>query len=78
MGTIGSTQVKLSMDWGVNGVDYAYNSLPCDFQDLLVEISENRAVTVESEVQPLSTRIMHRNRRLDKLGSALADLTKLQ
>ena len=49
-----------------------------DFQDLLVEISENRAVTVESEVQPLSTRIMHRNRRLDKLGSALADLTKLQ
>ena len=78
MGTIGSTQVKLSMDWGVNGVDYAYNSIPCDLQDLLVTISINRATSVEGEVEPLATRITNRNQTLEDLGNVLADLTKLQ
>lgn len=78
MGTIASNQVKLSMDWGVNGIDYAYNSTPCDFQDLLVAISINRATSVESEVEPLATRISNRNTTLENLGNVLADLTKLQ
>ena len=78
MGTIASNQVKLSMDWGVNGIDYAYNSTPCDFQDLLVAISKNRATSVESEVEPLATRISNRNTTLENLGNVLADLTKLQ
>ena len=84
MSEISQDTVRLSQAWGASFGDYNYvkwdGSVKTrfDFQDLLVEISENRAVTVESEVQPLSTRIMHRNRRLDKLGSALADLTKLQ
>ena len=84
MSEISQDTVRLSQAWGASFGDYNYvkwdGSVKTrfDFQDLLVEISENRAVTVESEVQPLSTRIMNRNRRLDKLGSALADLTKLQ
>jgi len=78
MGTIASNQVKLSMDWGVNGIDYAYNSAPCDFQDLLIAISINRATSVEGEVEPLATRISNRNTTLENLGNVLADLTKLQ
>ena len=78
MGVIASNEVKLSMNWGVNGVDYAYNSLPCDFQDLLVAISLNRATSVEGEVEPLATRITNRNKTLDDLGNVLSDLTRLQ
>ena len=78
MGTIASNQVKLSMDWGVNGIDYAYNSAPWDFQDLLIAISINRATSVEGEVEPLATRISNRNTTLENLGNVLADLTKLQ
>ena len=78
MGAIGSTQVGLSMNWGVNGVDYAYNSTPCDFQDLLVSISIKRATSVEGEVKPLATRISNRNETLENLGNVLSDLTKLQ
>lgn len=78
MGTIDATEVKLSMNWGVNGVDYFYDTTPCDLQDLLVTISINRATSVEGEVEPLSTRIMNRNNTLEALGDALSDLTKLQ
>ena len=78
MATISSVSVDLSMDWGVQGVDYVYGSKPCDFQDLLVAIALNRATSVEGEVEPLSTRISNRNDTLDSLGTALADLTKLQ
>ena len=49
-----------------------------DFQDLMIAISENRAVAVEREVTPMTTRIRARNAYLDKLGSALAELTKIQ
>ena len=78
MSVIASTEVKLSMDWGVNGIDYIYDSKPCDFQDLLVAVSLNRATSVEGEVEPLATRISNRNNTLDNLGNALSDLTKLQ
>ena len=80
MSEISQDTVRLSQAWGASFGDYNYvkwdGSVKTrfDFQDLLVEISENRAVTVESEVQPLSTRIMNRNRRLDKLGSALKSI----
>lgn len=70
--------VKLSQSWGVSFSDYKVDGTKVDFQDLMIAISEKRAVTVEGEVAPLTTRIKNRNTSLDKLGSALADLTREQ
>ena len=71
--------VDLSMDWGnVKFRDYGVDGEPCDFQDLMIKVSENRATTVEAEVEPLTTRIRIRNTALDRLGVALADFTSVQ
>ena len=72
------TPVTLSQEWGVSFSDYKVNGKLVDFQDLMIEIGANRAVTVEAEVVPLTTRIKHRNAELDKLGSLLAIFTKTQ
>ena len=72
------TPVGLSQSWGVSFSDYKVDGKQVDFQDLMIAISEKRAVTVEGEVTPLTTRIQQRNKILDKLGSALADLTRVQ
>ena len=72
------TPVTLSQDWGVSFSDYKINGKHVDFQDLMIAISEKRAVTVEGEVVPLTTRIKQRNQDLDDLGEALADLTAQQ
>lgn len=72
------TPVTLSQEWGVSFSDYKVNGKPVDFQDLMIEIGANRAVTVEGEVVPLTTRIKHRNTELDRLGSLLAIFTKTQ
>ena len=70
--------VKLSQDWGVSFSDFKVDGKQVDFQDLMIAISEKRAVTVEGEVTPLTVRIKNRNTSLDALGSALADLTREQ
>ena len=70
--------VALSMSWGVSFSDYKVDGRQVDFQDLMIAISEKRAVTVEGEVTPLTTRIRARNVELDKLGSLLAIFTKTQ
>ena len=70
--------VALSQNWGVSFSDYKVDGKQVDFQDLMIAISEKRAVTVEGEVTPLTTRIRHRNTELDKLGSLLAIFTKTQ
>ena len=83
---ISQDTVRLSQAWGASFGDYNYvrwndsgtRTRKLDLQDLMVEISENRAVKVEDEVKPLATRITNRNKTLDKLGLALADLTNLQ
>ena len=72
------TPVTLSQEWGVSFSDYKVNGKPVDFQDLMIEIGANRAVTVEGEVAPLTTRIKTRNVELDRLGSLLAIFTKTQ
>lgn len=72
------TPVKLSQDWGVSFSDYKVDGRQVDFQDLMISISEKRAVTVEGEVTPLTTRIKERNTYLDQLGSALAEATNKQ
>lgn len=70
--------VELSQIWGVDFCDYKVDSKAVDFQDMMIYISANRATTVEGEVTPLTTRIRERNKALEKLGTALADLTKIQ
>ena len=81
--SIGTNSVALSEKWGkIEFYDYSMRvdgkTVRMDFQDLMIAISENRAVAVEREVTPMTTRIRARNAYLDKLGSALAELTKIQ
>ena len=68
--------------WGISAGDYGVTAdgrtEVLDFQDLMVKFSKNRAVVAEGEVEPLATRIRQRNDRLDELGAALAELTKIQ
>lgn len=83
MGSIEMVEVGNIQDrWGVKAGDYdvTLNATTnrMDFQDLLVQFSKFRAVAVEGEVEPLSTRMQQRNERLDELGEALAELTKIQ
>ena len=78
-GTIGSNGVTLSENWGaIKFYDYTFNGARMDFQDLMVAVSEKRAVAVEREVTPMTTRIRARNTYLDQLGNALSELTKIQ
>ncbi len=72
------TPVKMSHSWGVAFSDYLIDGKQVDFQDLMIAIAENRATTVEGEVAPLTTRIKARNAKLEKLGTVLAELTRLQ
>ena len=78
MAGITTQEVGLSMDWGVKGVEYKYDSKKVDFQDLMIAISQKRATTVEGEVVPLSTRIKNRNKELEQLGDLLAIFTQTQ
>lgn len=74
--TIGFDSVRLSQNWGnVTFNDYIMDGRRVDFQDLMVAVAEKRAVAVEGEVTPMSVRMRDRNKFLDELGSALADLT---
>lgn len=71
--------VSLSQNWGdVSFSNFKIGGKEVDFQDLMIEISQNRAVVVEGEVTPLTTRIRTRNSELDKLGGLLAIFTKAQ
>lgn len=72
------TPVALSENWGVSFNDYTINGKQVDFQDLMVWVSEKRAVAVEGEVTPLTGRISIRNKNLDRAGSLLAVFTKAQ
>ena len=64
--------------WGITVNDYKMGDTKLDFQDLIVKIAKNRALTVEGEINPLSTRIRARNKLLDELGEALATLSSAQ
>lgn len=64
--------------WGIQAHDYKMDGRQVDFQDLLVNVSKRRAVTVEGEIAPLSTRIKSRNKELEILGSLLAIFTQTQ
>lgn len=78
MSTITNIVVPTSQTWGVNFYDYAFGGTATDFETLMVAVSLKRATAVEGEVSPLATRMRMRNTEIDELGSALADLTKVQ
>lgn len=64
--------------WGIPVVEYQMNiegvATKVDFQDLLVQVCEQKALVIESQIKPLSLRITSRNDRLTKLGNALSTL----
>ena len=64
--------------WGVSVKDYVMDGVPVDFETIVVAVATRRAATVEREIQPLTTQMMVRNRKLKDLGDALGDLTRLQ
>ncbi len=63
---------------GVQGAEYTVNGQRVDFQDLMVAITTQRAAVIEGEVKPMSTRMTNRNKRLEKLGNALSDLSGIE
>lgn len=71
------TNGQLSV-WGLKFGDYSINGEHVDLQDLMVKVTERRAVTIENEVAPLSARVRKRNDSLDQLGKLLAELTRVQ
>jgi len=64
--------------WGSTVYDYKLNNVTVDFQDLMVAVSEHRAIAVEGEVTPLALRMRRRNKDLERAGSLLAIFTKAQ
>lgn len=74
--TSGENSIKSR--WGITANEYNYAGKQIDLQDLMVAVSKRRATVVEGEVKPLSDRIQIRNKRLEALGEALAELTKAQ
>ncbi len=64
--------------WGVSGAEYVVDGKKVCFQDLMVAVTTARAATIEEEVQPMSTRMTARNKRLEKLGNALSDLSGIE
>ena len=83
MGSIEMVEIgNINNRWGVKAGDYdvtlSGSTDRMDFQDLMVKFSKYRAVVVEGEVEPLSTRMQQRNDRLDELSEALAELTEVQ
>ena len=71
------TNGQLSV-WGLEFGEYSINGEHVDLQDLMVKVTERRAVTIEGEVAPLAERIRKRNNNLDQLGKLLAELTRVQ
>ena len=80
MATITEVNVaqNLTALWGINAYEYKISGTQVDFPDLMIAVSERRAVSVEGEVTPLTTRVRARNKKLEDLGTILADLTNLQ
>ena len=71
------TNGQLSV-WGLEFGEYRVNGTQVDLQDLMVKVTERRAVAIENEVAPLSARVRKRNDNLDQLGKLLAELTRVQ
>ena len=69
---------RLGEMWGISAYDYRLNNQQVDLQDLLVQITQQRATAIEDEVKPLQTIINRRNARLEKYGAVLQVLTTIQ
>ena len=60
--------------WGITANDYEMDGAQVDFQDLLVNVSKKRAVTVEGEINPLAARIRSRNTFLVRVKAPISDI----
>ena len=66
---------SVSHRWNVTAVEYDAGGGRVDFQDLLVSVAEQRAFEIEGEIEPLAVRVQSNNRRLEKMGKVLAELS---
>ena len=61
----------------ITAMDGTVTTQYVDFQDLMVSVAEQRAVTLEEEVKPLAKRVEARNKKLEKIGFALSQLSNV-
>ena len=68
--------------WGCRVNDYQIEEngvvTAIDFETLVVRLSTSRAATIEGEIDPVSQIVQKRNEYLERLGNALAELSKAQ
>lgn len=69
---------RFGTEWGVQVNDYKLDGVQRDLQDLLVAITQQRALSIEAEVLPMEDVIRRRNEKLAKYGKVLQALTQLQ
>jgi len=69
---------RFATEWGVRINDYKMDGVQSDLQDLLVNISQQRATSIEEEVTPMETIINRRNTLITNYGKVLQVLTELQ
>jgi len=69
---------RFAAEWGVRVNDYKMDGVQSDLQDLLVNISQQRATSIEAEVTPMETVINRRNEQITNYGKVLQVLTELQ
>ena len=75
---IAVAEERFAETWGVRVYDYNYLNARVDLQDMLIAITQHRAVSIEDEVKPLEEIITRRNTRLERYGIILQKLTELQ
>ena len=61
----------------VTAMDGTVTNERVDFQDLMVGVAEQRAVTLEEQVKPLAKRVEARNKKLQQIGFALSQLSNV-
>lgn len=75
------TGTSVSERWGLDPVQYVMTedkvSQLIDFQDLMINISLQRAAVLEGEVQPLAQRVEMRNKKLNAIGNAISELSNI-
>ena len=78
IGRVSVAEDRFMANWGVKVFDYTHRGVRTDLQDMLVSISQRRALAIEDEVIPLQKIISRRNQRLEQYGAVLSKLTELQ
>ena len=78
--------MSVSERWSITPVEYEMTvkdaggvskNVRVDYQDLMVNVAEQRATLLEDEVAPLAKRVKARNQKLENIGFALSQLSSV-